>query len=94
MKCFGCGRIRPAAFLLAFWPVGDPDRLRHVCRPSLAGAISCFSDVVGPRAIHEIALADPAQAAAAVPLDERGPTRPLTAAWTELMAACHVRAAA
>lgn len=51
--------MRPPEEMLAFWPVADPARRRHVCRPSLQRpeVPSCFRDVVGPANVHAIALA-------------------------------------
>jgi hypothetical protein len=96
VKCAACGRIRPASTLLAFWPVGQPDRPRYVCRPSLVGRddMHCFVVVVGPRDVHAIALADAWLAAHPVPADSRVPARPGTVEWHQAMFACGVRAAA
>lgn len=95
MFCAACRRARPDDELLAFWPVGDPDRLRHVCRPSLGlpgpagGRGSCFSTVVGIAIVHGIALV-----ACAGPIEQAAPVRPDTLAWFRLMAEAGVRAAA
>jgi hypothetical protein len=59
--CANCGRPRPADELLAFWRVGssDPRDVRFVCRPldPRPPFVTCFREVVGPAAIHAIALA-------------------------------------
>ena len=56
MICAACGRRRPLTELLAFWPVGNPDRRRHVCRPSVPqlDPAPCFRAVVGSQRIHAI----------------------------------------
>jgi hypothetical protein len=93
--CAACRRARPDDELLAFWPVGDPDRRRHVCRPSLGlpgpvgGRGSCFSTVVGLASVHAISLVTPG-CPGALP----APVRPDTLAWRQLMDAAGVRAAA
>lgn len=92
MICSACRRARPDDELLAFWPVGDPDRRRHVCRPSLGlsgpigGRGSCFATVVGPSHQHAIALA-----AAPVPFRYVRPVRPGTPAWDRLLGEAGVR---
>jgi hypothetical protein len=93
--CAACRRARPDDELLAFWPVGDPDRRRHVCRPSLnlpgpaGGRGSCFSTVVGTAAVHAIALV----VAAAPPALER-PIRPWSTSWFRILGEAGVRLAA
>jgi hypothetical protein len=95
MPCSACHRARPLDELLAFWPVGDPDRRRHVCRPSLSlpgpdGARGgCFSAVVGLASKQAIALAAPA-----APPELVRPVRPDTAGWFRLLSEAGVRAAA
>ncbi len=94
MLCSACRRARPDDELLAFWPVGDPDRLRHVCRPSLnlpgpvGGRGSCFSTVVGTAAVHAIALVVHCE-----PVACHGPVVPYTAEWDDLLGSAGVRAA-
>ena len=95
MLCAACRRARPADELLAYWPVGDPDRRRHVCRPTLnlpgpdGGRGSCFAAAVGIAAKYAIALA-----AAAVPLELVRPVRPDTLGWFRLLSEAGVRQAA
>ena len=95
MFCAACRRARPDDELLAYWPVGNPDRRRHVCRPSLnlpgpvGGRGSCFSSVVAVASVHAIELVAPCE-----PLVINRPVRPGTAAWSRLMAEAGVRAAA
>jgi len=90
--CAACRRARPDDELLAFWPVGDPHRLRHVCRPSLnlpgpsAGRGSCFASVVSIATVHEIALAAPS-----APVELERPVRPGTRAWRSLLESAGVR---
>lgn len=59
MFCAACRQARPVEELLAFWPVRDPGRRRHVCRPSLQRpeVPSCFRFAVGPTNVHAIELA-------------------------------------
>jgi hypothetical protein len=93
--CAACRRARPDDELLVFWPVGDPDRRRYVCRPSLnlpgpaGGRGSCFSSVVGIASVHAIALVVPC-----APLELARPVRPDSLAWFRLMGEAGVRAAA
>lgn len=93
MICAACRRARPADELLAFWPVGDPDRRRHVCRPSLglpgpaSGKGACFATIVGSVRTHAIALeviSEPVRSST-------DPIRPGTGAWFGLLSEAGVR---
>lgn len=57
--CANCGQRRPFDELLAFWPVGSPDRRQYVCRPSMpvGGFVGCFRDAVGTVEEHVVAEA-------------------------------------
>lgn len=95
MICSACRLMRSAADVLAFWPVGNLDRRRFVCRPTaptsgylpLGGP--CFAAAVGPASMHSIALAVESPVLQVV----RGNVRPSTTAWAGLMRECGVRAA-
>jgi hypothetical protein len=90
--CAACGVMRPAEDLLAFWALANPDRRRHVCRPSRPSSESresCFAAVVGPAARVGIALAVPPAPAAS----SLGPVRPWTTEWDVLLASVGARAA-
>ena len=90
--CAACGVMRPAEDLLAFWALANPDRRRHVCRPSRPSGESresCFAAVVGPADRFGIALAAPPPARAG----GSGPVRPWTDEWSLLLASAGVRAA-
>jgi hypothetical protein len=59
--CAACGLNRDPDDLIAFWPVGYPDRVRFVCRvtrPSPVAQESCFRAVVASVAVHQIAAAN------------------------------------
>lgn len=72
--------MRPLSELVAWWPVADSRRLRHVCRPTLPIAGhpgTCFTRAVPAGPAWAIALATdpdiqpagpPAQRAAAAPI--------------------------
>jgi hypothetical protein len=88
--CAACRLTRDPADLLVFWPLGQPEVRRFVCRPTRPhpGAFGpCFGRAVGPVSIHGIALLTPLPAAIVEPI------RPLTDAWFGLMREAGVRAA-
>lgn len=61
MICAACGLIRDPADLIAFWPVGQPDRVRYVCRPTRPSPIaeaSCFRVAVSTADVHAIATTE------------------------------------
>lgn len=92
MICAACRLLRDPADLLAFWPLGQPEARRFVCRPTCAARDAygpCFHRVVGPMNVHGIALAASAAAIAA----PRLPIVPFTPAWFGLMREAGVRAA-
>lgn len=94
MICAACRIIRDPADLLAFWPLGQPEARRFVCRPTCAARDTygpCFHRVVGPMNVHAIALAAPQ--APASEAAARVPVLPFTPAWFGLMREAGVRAA-
>lgn len=95
MICTACHLTRDASDLIAFWPIGNPEARRFVCRPSCPssapGGESCFSRVVGPINVHCIELATPI-----VPPDPSLARRwivPETPAWFSLLSMAGVRGA-
>jgi hypothetical protein len=95
MICAACHLTRDASDLIAFWPIGNPEARRFVCRPSCPssapGSESCFSRVVGPVNVHAIALASPT--AELDPGQGRHWIAPATPAWSSLLAIAGVRGA-
>lgn len=92
MQCVACRAFRELGDLIAFWPVGDPDRRRFVCRPttpSAAAMLPCFARAVGFASEHAISLATtPARV-----LEAPTPIRPDSEAWIHLLRSAGVRAA-
>lgn len=91
MVCAACRVIRDPADLLVFWPIGQPEARRFVCRPTRPAPDvfgPCFHRVVGPVNVHDIALAEDADVTRVVL-----PIRPFTPAWQGLMREAGVRAA-
>ena len=68
-----CRQMRPLAELVAWWPVADPARVQHVCRPGLdrPGRLTgaCFRTVPSGPA-YAVALAT--EASHHIPADHGG----------------------
>lgn len=91
MTCAACRVNRDPADLLVFWPNGQPEVRRFVCRPTRPNFNadgSCFARAVATVSTHTIALAVAPLAVA------REPIRPRTEQWAGLMREAGVRVAA
>lgn len=60
-RCSWCLHVRPIWDLVPYWPHGQPENVRYVCRPG-PGAGKCFQGVP-PRATHTVGPVSSAPAA-------------------------------